>query len=113
MSKTNPLIKVIDATIDGEIDLTQEILGHPHVFIGIKFLDVSGVVVTPSGGTFSMQARINGSEVFEAITGATDIDATLPVPSSSYGGNADRFKYIPTAVTGAVSVQITLTGNKS
>ena len=106
-------VEKIDATVTGEIDLTQEIADTPHVFIGVRFLDVDDLVVTPSGGTYSIKVLTYGIDDFQSIPDGDNIDATADPVALSFATNATTLQYTPVSVTGAVSVQISVTGNRS
>lgn len=107
------LTKKLDATATGTIDLSQKIVHLPHVVIGIKFLDGSGNVVTPSAGTFSITIKIPGNETFHSIVGGSTIDATSSLDELSFGTNGEILKYTPTGITGAVTAEINVMGNVS
>lgn len=104
--------KKFSATATGTIDLTQRrIQDTPHVFIGIKFIGAGGAVVTPSAGTFSITIRTVGMNNFESIPSGDAIDATAALNTLSFAANAEELKYVPTGITGANEVIITVTGN--
>ena len=102
-----------DATQETIVDLSQQISGTPHVFVGYKFLDSSNNVVTPSAGTFSFTVKCAGMEIFEDIVGGVDIDATFPLSSLNFSANADALKYTPSGIIGADDIEITVIGNNS
>ena len=108
-------VKEISATTTGTLDLTGNILESPHVFIAVAFLDSGGAVITPTAGTYDITAKLNGMEVFEAITNGTAIDATAAVATLSFAGNAQSLQYAPTAIAGndVTNVRITVSANKS
>ena len=108
-------VKEISATATGVIDLTGNILKSPHVFIGIAFLDSGGAVITPTAGTYTINIKLNGMEVFEAITGGTAIDATTAVSTLTFAGNAQSLQYVPTSVSGndVTNIRVTISANKS
>lgn len=109
---TEIVLKVLAAVSSSEIDLTNSrLITTPNVFIGIKFLDLGGLEVTPAAGTFSITVKVNGSGVFESIPNGDNIDGTMPIESLSFSGNASAIKYTPVSLVGAESVQITLMGN--
>jgi len=80
---------------------------EPHTQVGIKFSN-NGVEVTPGSGTFTILVKPKGSKVYEPIQLGEDIDATKPIISLTYAAIGDKFKYIPTGMTGADLVEITL-----
>lgn len=112
MSILQQKVFLISATSQGTVDLTPEISSTPHVFIGIEFQDGGGSPVTPSGGTYTIDIKPKGSS-FEDIGGGNDIDATESPDILSYGTNATDLRYTPDSVTGAVNVQLTVSGNSS
>lgn len=103
--------KKIDATATGTIDLTNGIDMVPRVFIGITFYD-SGVIVTPTAGTYTIEIMPVGMENYLGVIYGEDVEAIEEVPLLSYAGNAKTLRYTPTGIADSDRVEITLIGEK-
>lgn len=113
MTRPSIVIEALDATIQGEIDLTTRSILGTHTFIGIRFTDNSDVTVTPSAGTYTIDVKPLGMDIFESIEAGTGIDATATPISLDFAVNAQSVRYTPTGVTGANLIKITVSANAS
>lgn len=103
--------KKIDATAAGTIDLTGSIDRKSRVSIGVTFYN-SGVITTPTDGTYTITVSPVGMNNFLGIIGGENVDATLDAPFLSYSGNATVLRYVPSGIAGVDKIEITLIGEE-
>jgi len=100
--------RTLNATSTGTFDIIGINSNTPHTQITMRFLDINSNSVTPTGGTFSVSVRPNGSDQFQPVRAGTDITATDPLDSLTYAAIGTEVKYEPTAITGADRIIFTV-----
>ena len=94
--------------------LNNGITSRPHVQIGVVFTDNSGAAVTPGAGTYTITAEtFSNPGVFQAIYGATGVDATAALQTYSMSGCITRIRVTPTGITTATKFNVNLTASIS
>lgn len=98
----------LDATTTGTFSIIGINTETPHTQITMRFLDSDGEITTPSGGTFTVLVKPDGSEVFQPVQLGTDITATDPLDALTYTAIGDEIKYEPNGITGAAKITFTV-----
>lgn len=111
MTRPSIINEALDATTQGEIDLTQHSVLGTHIFIGIRFTDSSDNTVTPSAGTYTIDVKVIGMDDFESVVDGSDINATNSPSLLSFAANAQTIRYTPTGITGADLINLTISAN--
>jgi len=112
MTRPSIVTEALDATIQGEVDLTTASVLGARIFVGIRFTDNSDVTVTPGAGTYTIDVKPLGMDAFQPITNGTDIAATASPISLDFAANAQSVRYTPTGVTVADLIKLTISSNE-
>ena len=84
---------------------------HPHVFLSVRCYDVSNNLVTPTGGTFAVEAKSWASGVWETPP-VSSITATA-ITTIDWALNTEAVRVTPTGLTGVDHWEVRVITNRS